>query len=167
MQNVVEVYIKDRKNGLFVVALAKPIKKTDLTVLRRRGWNFNFLQLLSSGYILYKIVYNGQLQGIVAFIDDPDMEAVRVANVESAPHNIGSTSEHYAVGAALFSIACWYSFQCGEEGYIFFEAKTELVKHYRHILGAKLIRPPQGMGIFPEQSRKLVESFVKEGMNTC
>lgn len=162
MQDIIEVYIKDRKNEQMVVALAEPVQRADLTALRRKGWNFNFLPLFLSGYIVYKIVYDGHIQGIVAFMDDQDMAAVKIANIESAPHNIGSESVNYTVGATLFSIACYYSFACGQEGYVSFEAKTELIEHYRKSLGAKLIRMPIGMGLFPEQSQKLVEKYVKE-----
>ena len=137
-------------SGQLVVALAESAKRTDLTGLRRKGWKFNFLQLFQAGYVLYEIVYAEQVQGIIAFVDDRDIAAVKIVNVESAPHNISSLSENFTVGPALFTIACWYSLQCGKEGYVFFEAKTELIGHYRQVLGAKLIRPPLGMGIFPD-----------------
>lgn len=162
MQKYIEVYIKDRKSGQLVVARAEAVKRTDLTGLRRKGWKFNFLQLFLAKYILYKIVYLDQIEGIIAFINDEDIGAVKIANVESAPHNIGSMSKDYVVGSALFAIACYYSFQCGQEGYVFFEAKTELIEHYKHSLGAKFIRPPIGMGIFPVESKKLIVDYVKE-----
>jgi len=51
-------------------------------------------------------------------------------------------------------------FECGEEGYIFLEAKTNLISYYQEAIGARLTMPPKGMGVFPEESAKLVDDLI-------
>lgn len=52
---------------------------------------------------------------------------VQVHLVENAPWNIGQSSQDFrGVGAHLFAIACKRSFECGAEGSVAFQAKTNL-----------------------------------------
>ena len=155
-----EVYIIDRHTKERCIAIAELARRKDLIGLRKNGWKFNFLSLFSQGFCVYKVVYNDVLQGLIAFYDDRDMQAVKIVNVEVAPHNRGNKSEYYIVGSTLFAIAAKYSFECGQEGYLFLEAKTRLIAYYRNTLGARLIMPPLGMGIFPNQSNILISKYV-------
>jgi len=159
--DVLHAFIIDRVTQQPLVALAEPAKITDLTGLRRNGWNFNFRSLFIAGCTVYKVTYEGSLQGLVAFYNDIDLQAVKVVNAEVAPHNIGSISKSYIVGPTLFAIAAQYSFNCGQEGFIFLDAKTNLIECYHRKIGARLTMPPLGMGIFPEQSRILIKRYIK------
>jgi len=59
--------------------------------------------------------------------------------VEAAPFNVGHYGKYKGVGAHLFAIACKLSFENGNEGYVQFTAKTNLVSHYIQMLNAKSI----------------------------
>ena len=59
--------------------------------------------------------------------------------VEAAPFNVGHNGRYKGVGAHLFAIACKLSWDVGNEGYVQFTAKTDLVEHYRQTLNAKNI----------------------------
>lgn len=119
-----EVYIIDRKTENEIIANAEPAKRSDLTGLRKNGWEFNFSLLSREGYTVYKVVYNDVLQGLVAFYNDDDIQAVKIVNVEVAPHNKGHQSEYYIVGSTLFAIAAKYSFECGQDGYFIFRGEN-------------------------------------------
>lgn len=57
--------------------------------------------------------------------------------VEAAPSNVGRNGKYKGVGAHLVAIACQLSWDAGNEGYVQFTAKTDLVPHYMKELGAK------------------------------
>ena len=59
--------------------------------------------------------------------------------VEAAPFNVGRKGKYKGVGAHLFAIACKLSWDAGNEGYVQFTAKTDLVAHYVEMLNAKCI----------------------------
>ena len=56
--------------------------------------------------------------------------------VEAAPFNVGREGKYKGVGAHLFAIACKLSWDAGNEGYVQFTAKTDLVEHYKKELHA-------------------------------
>ena len=84
-----------------------------------------------------------------------------VTLIESAPFNIGSKCEYKGVGGHLFAIACKLSWEAGNEGYIQFIAKTNLIEHYAKSVGAKLIEN-QAMYIDSYNSIKLIKKYFKE-----
>lgn len=65
-----------------------------------------------------------------------DQYYTHVDIVEAAPCNIGKNGKYKGVGAHLFAIACKLSWDVGNEGYVQFTAKTDLVEHYRQTLEA-------------------------------
>ena len=81
--------------------------------------------------------------------------------MESAPYNIGHNGKYNGVGAHLFAIACKLSWNEGNEGYVQFVAKTNLIDHYKKTLGAKLIEN-QSMYIDSYNSLKLIKQYFKE-----
>lgn len=52
---------------------------------------------------------------------------------------MGNTGVFKGVGAHLFAIACKLSWDAGNEGYVQFTAKTNLVEHYQKTLNAQSI----------------------------
>ena len=59
--------------------------------------------------------------------------------MEAAPFNVGKDGKYKGVGAHLFAIACKLSWDVGNEGYVQFTAKSDLVDHYQKTLQAKAI----------------------------
>lgn len=81
--------------------------------------------------------------------------------VESAPSNKGSNGIYQGVGAYLFAIACKLSWDVGNEGFVQFKAKTNLVKHYQETLNAKNI-DEQNMYIDSYASINLIRKYFSE-----
>ena len=72
--------------------------------LKGKGWNFNWSDISRSAEIVYKITLGENLQGLIAFFEDPDKQAIHAINAEVAPYNLGSKSQGYVVGPTLFAL---------------------------------------------------------------
>ena len=81
--------------------------------------------------------------------------------VESAPKNRGKNGKYQGVGAHLFAIACKLSWDVGNEGFVQFKAKTDLVEHYREALKAKNI-DAQNMYIDSHAALNLIKTYFSE-----
>ena len=79
------------------------------------------------------------MQGMIALKHIRDQYYTHVDIVEAAPFNVGSGEKYKGVGAHLFTIACKLSWNVGNEGYVKFTAKTDLVNHYIKTLNVKCI----------------------------
>ncbi|HEY4336990.1 MAG TPA: hypothetical protein VGM89_13865, partial [Puia sp.] len=84
--------------------------------------------------------------------------------IEVARHNLGTGKRYFGVPGNLVAFVCKVSFEMGFEGYVGFEAKTVLIKHYQQSLGASLIYRNR-MEIGPESARNLVNLYFKEFLN--
>ncbi len=73
------------------------------------------------------------VQGLMSL--EPAEGFVLVHLLESAPHNVGQNKLFRGVPGNLFAFACARSFALKFDGYVAFEAKTELIEHYRISLG--------------------------------
>ena len=162
-----EVYIIDRETRENILATAEPAMRGDLIGLKGKRWHFNWSDIFRSSEIVYKITLGGQIQGLIAFSEDPDKQAVQAVNVEVAPHNFGSKSQGYAVGSTLFALAAKHSIGWGWDGYVFLEAKTKLIPYYAAKLGARLTMPPKGMSLDEIQASALVDRYIVKEAIKC
>ena len=123
-----------RKNstGELVDTTGRSISPTRATC---KGWEFDWTKPERDGYQVFALYVKGErkIQGMIALKDDPGNFAINVDIVEAAPHN--------GVGGHLFAEACRQSFEKGFDGYAYFTAKSNLIRHYEEALGAKLINP--------------------------
>lgn len=163
--------IKDRITGeeynTVFFKVEKKITKTEARKLKSQGWKFDWSIPQTEGYEVYELYIEDDdtVQGMVAFKRVEKDMFVEVSLVESAPHNIGHDGRYEGVGGNLFAIACKDSFDAGFDGYVRFESKTKLVKHYKKELGAKTLGP-RNMIIYELEAKTLVEKYIKksEGM---
>ena len=79
------------------------------------------------------------MQGMIALKHIRDQYYTHIDIVEAAPFNVGHAGKYKGVGAHLFAIACKLSWDAGNEGYVQFTAKTDLIEHYIKMLNAKCI----------------------------
>jgi hypothetical protein len=100
------------------------------------------------------------VQGLIACEDSAGFVFVHL--VESAPHNIGQNKVYKGVPGNLFAFVCARSFRLGNDGYVSFLAKTELVEHYRMTLGAERIGTSDRMVIPTTSAARLIENYFKE-----
>lgn len=138
-----------RKNttGELVDTTVQRVSPTKATC---KGWEFDWTKPERDGYQVFALRVKGErkIQGMIALKDDPGNYAINVDIVEAAPqnnpHNPANASgkkEYNGVGGHLFAEACRQSFKKGFDGYVYFTAKSNLIRHYEEVLGAKLINP--------------------------
>lgn len=60
--------------------------------------------------------------------------------IESAKFNVGKNKVYVGVPANLIAFVCKVSFDNGHEGFVAFDAKTSLIKHYEESLHATHFR---------------------------
>ena len=141
----------------------KTITKKDAAVLQQNGWKFDWSIPHQHDYEVYELLLkdNPKVQGMIALKHIRDQFYTHVDIVEAAPENIGKTGKYKGVGAHLFAIACKLSWDVGNEGYVQFTAKTNLVEHYRNTLGARNI-DTQRMFIDSYGALKLIKTYFPE-----
>ena len=143
--------------------ISKTITKADAEKLMAEGWLFDWSIPHSNGYEIYELLIKGseERQGLIALKHIRDQLYTHVDVVESAPKNRGKKGKYQGVGAHLFAIACKLSWDVGNEGFVQFKAKTDLVEHYRETLKAKNI-DPQNMYIDSHAALFLIKTYFSE-----
>lgn len=121
--------------------VSRTITKQYAAELKEQGWKFDWSIPHRNGYEVYELLLSGddEVQGMIALKHIRDQYYTHVDIVEAAPFNVGSGGKYKGVGAHLFAIACKLSWDVGNEGYVQFTAKTDLVNHYIKTLNAKCI----------------------------
>ncbi|WP_239027077.1 minor capsid protein [Streptococcus suis] len=117
------------------------ITKSESMELQKQGWLFDWSTPQTNGYDVYKLYRQNskRIEGMIALKVDHSNSAVHIDIVENSPKNRGGDKEYYGVGGHLFAIATKVSYTEGFEGFTYFTAKTDLVKHYQKELGAKVV----------------------------
>ena len=143
--------------------ISKTITKADAENLKAEGWLFDWSIPHSNGYEIYELLIKGseECQGLIALKHIRDQLYTHVDVVESAPKNRGKNGKYQGVGAHLFAIACKLSWDVGNEGFVQFKAKTDLVEHYRETLNAKNI-DAQNMYIDSYAALNLIKTYFSE-----
>ena len=121
--------------------ISKTITKADAEKLIKSGWLFDWSAPHANGYEVYELLLKGteERQGLIALKHIREQLYTHVDIVEAAPQNRGSSGMYQGVGAHLFAIACKLSWDAGNEGFVQFKAKTNLIEHYRETLNAQNI----------------------------
>jgi len=142
---------------------AKTITTQEALDLNSKGWKFDWSIPHSKGYEIYELFLDNddEVQGMIALKHIRDQFYTHVDIVESAPFNVGSFGKYTGVGGHLFAIACKLSWDSGNEGYVQFTAKTDLVDHYAQMLNAKSI-DRHTMYIDSYDAITLMKKYLKE-----
>lgn len=132
------------------------------TVIKKNGWNFDWkIEFNDIQKEVYKltIVNNSKIiQGLLSITIEQDHIYINL--LESSPFNIGKNKLYEGVAGNLVAFACKVSFQKGYDGFVAFNAKTNLIKHYEENLGAYHFKG-QSMIIETEAATKLVRKYFK------
>ena len=131
--------------------------------LQKQGWRFDWSIPYKKGYTLIALYIKDskEIQGIIAIKHLQTELFTHVDLIESAPCNIGSKGKYKGVGGHLFAIACKLSWEAGNEGYVQFTSKTDLVEHYITTLGAKHI-DSRTLYIDSYNALVLIKKYIKE-----
>lgn len=142
----------------------KTITEFDADVLKREGWKFDWSLPHKEGYEVYELLLkeNEEVQGMIALKHIRNQYYTHVNIVEAAPFNVGNDGMYKGVGAHLFAIACKLSWDVGNEGFVQFTAKNDLIEHYQTTLGAKSI-DWHNMYIDTYGAATLINKYFKEG----
>ena len=98
------------------------------------------------------------IQGLVSIEDKLDHIFMHL--IESAKFNVGKNKVYVGVPANLIAFVCKVSFDKGYEGFVAFDAKTSLIKHYEESLHATHFR---GLRMFIDTSAalRLISHYFK------
>ena len=131
-------------------------------ITKKNGWSFNWrIELADNLKEVYKltIIKNPNIiQGLLSLTIENDHIFMNL--VESAPFNIGKNKLYEGVPGNLVAFACKISFQKGNDGFVAFDAKTKLIRHYEKTLGAYHFRE-QRMIIPTQSAQLLIDKYFK------
>ncbi len=144
----------------------KEVATTVKRIIPKEGefldWAFDWTIPEKDGETVYALFVDASndVQGLVSL--KPSFGGMFIGVVESAPHNRGLQGRYEGVGAHLFAIACEKALE-NDMDYVFFNAKSDLIRYYSETLGAKQIGKSQRMLIEGEEFLRLVEKYFKKG----
>ncbi len=142
---IIQLFSKDRKQ----------INKTD--------WLFKWQeQLKLTDREIYKLVIKDNpkiIQGLISLSDQGDHIYMHL--IESAKFNKGAHKLYTGIPGNLVAFACKLSFEKGYEGYLAFDAKTALIKHYQETLFATHFKGTKMM-IETPAANKLINQYFKK-----
>lgn len=131
--------------------------------VKKKDWVFNWADEIrdatKSVYKLTTVNNEAVIQGLLSVEAKEDHVFMHL--IENANFNKGRNKMYFGIPGNLVAFACKLSFTLGYEGYIVFDAKTALIKHYEETLGARHFR---GLRMFIETkaATKLVERYFKD-----
>ena len=133
---------------------AKQIKKSD--------WQFDWLKELKDKtkevYKLTTVNNSTIIQGLLSIEDKQDHVFMHL--IESSKFNKGEGKVYFGVPGNLVAYACKVSVDKGFDGFLVFDAKTALIKHYQQSLHATHFRGLR-MFIEPGAALKLISKYFK------
>lgn len=107
-------------------------------ITKVNGWLFNWkVEFKKPQCEIYKLTISNNpniIQGLVSL--EVKSDHVFMHLIESAPFNVGKNKTYLGVPGNLVAFACKLSFQRGNDGFISFVAKTQLIEHYKKSMGA-------------------------------
>ena len=138
------------------------IMDIDNRQIRKVDWQFDWNnELKDKTKEVYKLttVNNPKIiQGLVSIEDKHDHIFMHL--IESSKFNKGKGKIYLGVPGNLVAYACKVSFEKGYDGFLAFDAKTVLIKHYQESLGATHFRG-QRMFIETRSAINLVKQYYK------
>lgn len=99
------------------------------------------------------------IQGLISLSDRNDHLYMNL--IESAKFNKGKSKIYAGVAGNLVAFACKLAFTKEYEGYVAFDAKTALIKHYQETLFATHFRGTKMIIETPAANRLIVHYFNK------
>lgn len=134
----------------------------DLKQIARTDWQFKWHQELKDKtkevFKLTTVNNPTIIQGLVSIEDKADHIFMHL--IESAKFNKGKSKVYLGVPGNLLAFACKVSVEKGHEGFVAFDAKTALIKHYEQTLHATHFR---GVRMFIDTSaaERLISKYFK------
>jgi len=134
----------------------------DIKQIKKADWQFDWSkELKDKSKEVYKLTTVNNptiIQGFLSIEDKQDHIFMHL--IESAKFNKGKNKVYFGVPGNLVAYACKVSVNKGYEGFLAFDAKSTLIKHYQETLYATHFR---GLRMFIETSSalKLISQYFK------
>ena len=134
----------------------------DINQIKKTAWQFEWGQeVKDTTKEVYKLTTLNNptiIQGLLSIEDKQDHIFMHL--IESAKFNKGKNKVYFGVPANLVAYACKVSVEMGYEGFLAFDAKSALIKHYQESLNATHFRG-QRMFIETNAAFKLILQYFK------
>lgn len=131
--------------------------------INKADWLFKWKeQVKLTDREIYKLVIKDNpkiIQGLISLSDRGDHIYMHL--IESAKFNKGKQKLYAGVPGNIVAFACKLAFEKGYDGYLAFDAKTVLVKHYQETLFATHFRDTKMMIETPAANRLINQYFKK------
>jgi len=138
------------------------LTSADAKQIKKAEWQFDWQkELKDKTKEIYKLTTVNNptiIQGLISIEDKQDHVFMHL--IESAKFNKGKNKVYIGVPGNLVAYACKVSVDKGYEGFLAFDAKSSLIKHYEHSLYATHFR---GLRMFIETNAalKLISQYFK------
>ena len=138
------------------------LSSIDIKQIKKADWQFNWhKELKDESKDVYKLTTVNNptiIQGLLSIEDKQDHIFMHL--IESAKFNKGKGKIYLGVPGNLVAFACKISVDKGYEGFLAFDAKTSLIKHYQESLWATHFRG-QRMYIQTNAALRLISQYFK------
>jgi hypothetical protein len=138
------------------------LDSSDAKQIKKNDWQFNWLKEIKDNtkqvYKLTTVNNPTIIQGLLSIENKGDHIFMHL--IESAKFNKGKNKAYFGVPGNLVAYACKISFDKGFEGFLAFDAKSVLIKHYQESLHATHFR---GLRMFIETKAalRLIKQYFK------
>jgi hypothetical protein len=134
----------------------------DLSLIPKSEWQFDWAkEIKDKSKIVYKLTTLNNptiIQGLISLEDKKDHIFMHL--LESSKFNKGKDKVYLGVPGNLVAFACKFSVDKGYQGFLAFDAKTALIKHYQETLHATHFRGCR-MFIDSNAAIRLISQYFK------
>lgn len=135
----------------------------DRSQIINKEWQFKWhLELKEEDREVYKLTTINNptvIHGLLSISEKSDHMFMNL--IENAKFNKGRNKVFNGVAANLVAYSCKCSFERGHEGFLAFDAKTVLIKHYEETLKAQHFSGRR-MIIYPPAASRLVDQYYNK-----
>ena len=154
--------IENASTGEVFDTVVVRLTSRDLVFIHKSEWQFDWRkELKDKTKEVYKLTTVNNptiIQGLLSIEDKEDHVFMHL--IESSKFNKGKDKVYFGVPGNLVAFACKVSFDKGYQGFLAFDAKTALIKHYQETLHATHFR---GLRMFIETTAalRLISQYFK------
>jgi hypothetical protein len=134
----------------------------DLSFIHKSDWQFDWIkEFKDKTKAVYKLTTVNNpiiIQGLLSLEDKEDHIFMHL--IESSKFNKGKNKVYLGVPGNLVAFACKVSVDKGYQGFLAFDAKTALIKHYQETLHATHFRERR-MFIETNAALRLISQYFK------
>lgn len=168
--NLIDIEVDMLTNSI-TNAVTGEVFNTEITLMqlpfvrqiKKKEWVFDWSkEMKNKDRAVYKLTTTDNadiIQGLISVEDKQDHIFMHL--IETAKFNKGKDKMYFGVPGNLVAFACKLSFDKGYDGYLVFEAKSALIKHYEVSLGATHFKGLR-MIIETPASIKLITQYFKK-----